>query len=89
MNRLQIRLGGPYFTAFLVNRITIDLQNRPKSALAQPNFRFDSHKPDRLLEPEISLGDLLSPQQGDQAATREVGAEGDRNLPAMAGKQDQ
>jgi hypothetical protein len=28
MNRLRIRLGGPYFTAFLVNRMTIDLQNR-------------------------------------------------------------
>ncbi|MBZ0094480.1 MAG: hypothetical protein K8H75_03740, partial [Sulfuricella sp.] len=28
MNRLQIRLGGPYFAAFLVNRTTIDLQNR-------------------------------------------------------------
>jgi len=28
MNRLQIRLGGPYFTAFLVNRTTTDLQNR-------------------------------------------------------------
>jgi hypothetical protein len=28
MNRLQIRLGGPYFAAFLVNRMTIDLQNR-------------------------------------------------------------
>jgi len=28
MNRLQIRLSGPYFAAFLVNRTTIDLQNR-------------------------------------------------------------
>jgi hypothetical protein len=27
-NRLQIRLSGPYFAAFLVNRTTIDLQNR-------------------------------------------------------------
>jgi len=27
-NRLQIRLAGPYFAAFLVNRTTIDLQNR-------------------------------------------------------------
>ncbi len=27
-NRLQIRLAGAYFTAFLVNRMTIDLQNR-------------------------------------------------------------
>src|SRR3990172_9592507 len=27
-NRLQIRLSGSYFTAFLVNRTTIDLQNR-------------------------------------------------------------
>ena len=32
---------------------------------------------------------MLSPQQGDQAATREVGAERDRDLAAMAGKQDQ
>ena len=28
MNRLQIRLGGTYFADFLVNRVTIDLQNR-------------------------------------------------------------
>jgi len=28
MNRLRIRLGGTYFTVFLVNRTTIDLQNR-------------------------------------------------------------
>jgi len=28
MNRLQIRLGGPYFADFLINRITIDLQNQ-------------------------------------------------------------
>uniref|UniRef100_E6QWG3 Uncharacterized protein n=1 Tax=mine drainage metagenome TaxID=410659 RepID=E6QWG3_9ZZZZ len=27
-NRLQIRLTGAYFTAFLVNRTTIDRQNR-------------------------------------------------------------
>uniref|UniRef100_E6QT76 Uncharacterized protein n=1 Tax=mine drainage metagenome TaxID=410659 RepID=E6QT76_9ZZZZ len=27
-NRLQIRLAGAYFTAFLVNRTTIDRQNR-------------------------------------------------------------
>jgi len=27
-NRLQIRLAGAYFAAFLVNRTTIDLQNR-------------------------------------------------------------
>ncbi len=52
MNLLRIRLGGPYFTVFLVNRMTIDLQNRQmglagmggfiaqlaKSVLAQPNF---------------------------------------------------
>ena len=59
MNLLRIRLGGPYFTVFLVNRMTIDLQNRQmglagmggfiaqlaKSVLAQPNFRFDSSSP--------------------------------------------
>jgi hypothetical protein len=28
MNRLRIRLGGPFLTAFLVNRMTFDLQNQ-------------------------------------------------------------
>jgi len=28
MKRLQIRLSGPYFTAFLLNRTTIDRQDR-------------------------------------------------------------
>jgi hypothetical protein len=28
MNLLQIRMDGPYPAAFLVNRTTIDLQNR-------------------------------------------------------------
>jgi hypothetical protein len=38
MNRLQIRLGGPYFTAFLVNRITIDLQNRQMGLAGMGGF---------------------------------------------------
>jgi hypothetical protein len=40
MNRLQIRLGGPYFAAFLVNRMTIDLQNRQN--LSSPSRIFAS-----------------------------------------------
>jgi len=48
-NRLQIRLDGPYFAAFLVNRTIIDLQNRLN--LASPSQIFASiFKPDRLLE---------------------------------------
>jgi len=40
MNRLQIRLGDPYFVAFLVNRMTIDLQNRQN--LSAPSRIFAS-----------------------------------------------
>ncbi len=38
MNRLRIRLGGPYFTAFLVNRMTIDLQNRQMGLAGMGGF---------------------------------------------------
>ncbi len=37
-NLLQIRLAGPYFAAFLVNRTTIALQNRLN--LASPSQIF-------------------------------------------------
>ncbi|MBI2287264.1 MAG: hypothetical protein HYU79_07530 [Nitrosomonadales bacterium] len=39
-NRLQIRLTGAYFTALLVNRTTIDLQNRQN--LPSPSRIFAS-----------------------------------------------
>jgi hypothetical protein len=39
-NRLQIRLSGPYFAAFLINGMTIDLQNRQN--LSSPSRIFAS-----------------------------------------------
>jgi len=46
-NRLQIRLAGAYFTALLVNRTTIDLQNRQN--LHRPaEFSLRFLKPGRL-----------------------------------------
>jgi hypothetical protein len=38
INQLQIRLAGPNFAAFLVNRTTIDRQNRQN--LASPSRIF-------------------------------------------------
>jgi len=40
MNRLQIRLFGPYFSAFLPHSYGYEPANELKSALKQPNFRF-------------------------------------------------
>jgi hypothetical protein len=37
-NRLQIHLTGPYFADFLVNRITIDRQNRQNLTSASRIF---------------------------------------------------
>jgi len=44
-NRLQIRLDGAYFSAFLGNRTHYCPAKAAKSALAQPDFRFDSLSP--------------------------------------------
>jgi hypothetical protein len=41
-NRLQIRLDGADFIAFLGNRTHYCPANAAKSALAQPDFRYDS-----------------------------------------------
>ena len=51
MNRLQIRLGGPYFAAFLVNRMTIDLQNR-----------LNLSSPSRILASILQVRQAASPR---------------------------
>jgi len=43
-NRLEIRLGGPYFTVFLVNGMTIDLQNRQMGLAGMGGFLPTSQK---------------------------------------------
>ena len=45
MNRLQIRLFGPYFSSFLLYSYGYGAANELKSALKHPNFRFGPYSP--------------------------------------------
>jgi hypothetical protein len=45
MNRLQIRLFGPYFSSFLVYSYCYEPANELKSVLKHPNFRFGPYSP--------------------------------------------
>jgi hypothetical protein len=45
MNRLQIRLFGPYFSSFLLYSYGYGAANELKSVLKHPNFRFGPYSP--------------------------------------------
>ena len=45
MNRLQIRLLGPYFSSFSGHSYGYELLNEPKSGLKLPSFRFGPYSP--------------------------------------------
>ncbi len=45
MNRLQIRLFGPYSSSLLAHSYGYEPANELKSVLKQPNFRFGPDSP--------------------------------------------
>jgi hypothetical protein len=57
-NRLQKRLAGSYFPAFLANRITIDLQN-PQN-LSSPSYFFASIFQVRQAARKTAIGSIRS-----------------------------
>ncbi len=53
MNRLQIRLFGPYFSSFLLHSRSCRAANELKSVLKHPDFRFGSYSKTDSWEREI------------------------------------
>ncbi|MBE0576631.1 MAG: hypothetical protein IH613_12140 [Desulfuromonadales bacterium] len=77
MNRLQIRLFGPYFSSFLLYSYGYGAANELKSVLKHPNFRFGPYSPTGSEEiKDLSGGVVLYAAQSNPPIDAEIAEKG-------------